>query len=93
MKKFYFKLDGDIITDAIEYTHEGYIEVELPETHLPAGINGGWYRWNGTTYVLDEELKNAADEAVQKRRKQENADIIADAIDAYTLELIEGGLL
>ena len=39
MKTFYLALDGDIIVDAIEYPHDGYIEVELPATHLPAGIN------------------------------------------------------
>jgi hypothetical protein len=60
--KHYFKLGGDIIVDAIQYPHEGYIEVELPDVILPAGINGGWYRWNGTNYLLDEELKRQADE-------------------------------
>lgn len=56
MKTFYFQLNGDIITDVIEYAHEGYIPVDLEETHLPAGINGGWYRLIDNEYVLDEEL-------------------------------------
>ncbi len=93
MKTFYLALDGDIIVDAIEYPHDGYIEVELPATHLPAGINGGWYRWDGTTYMLDEELKQMADEVERQARMQENEDIITAAIDAYTLELIDRGLL
>lgn len=58
--KHYFQIRDGIITDAIQYPTEGYTEVELDETHLPAGINGGWYRWDGTHYVLDETLKQAA---------------------------------
>jgi hypothetical protein len=57
MKKFYFKLDGDIIQDVIEYEHPGYIEVELADSCLPAGINAGYCRLNGTIYSIDEELK------------------------------------
>ena len=52
--KWYLQLNADnTITDAVDYVHEGYIEVELPDTHLPAGINGGWFTCNGTTYVED----------------------------------------
>jgi hypothetical protein len=93
MKKWYLQLNGDIITDVIEYSVEGYIEVQLSETHLPAGINGGWYRWNGTNYVLGSALKQVVDDGIKQQRKEENADLIAEAIDTYTLELIEGGLL
>jgi hypothetical protein len=57
MKKFYFKLDGDIIQDVIEYEHTGYVQLELTESCLPAGINAGYYRLNGTIYSIDEELK------------------------------------
>jgi len=56
MKKFYFKLDGDIITDAIEYPYQDYVMVELDETHLPAGINAGYYRLNNNVYTLDNDL-------------------------------------
>ncbi|SHI63440.1 hypothetical protein [Lutispora thermophila] len=91
---FYLKIDeNNIIRDAIEYPFEGYTEVHLEETHLPAGINGGWYRWNGATYELDEELKRQADERIKELRRQENTDIIAEVIDNYTLELIERGML
>ena len=41
MKTFYLALDGDIIVDAIEYPHDGYIEVELPTTRCLRGDNGG----------------------------------------------------
>lgn len=57
MSIFYFKLDDDIIRDVIEYEHEGYTQVELPMTHLPAGINAGHYRWDGNTYTVDTALK------------------------------------
>lgn len=61
MKKFYFKLQGDIIVDAIEYPYGDYVEVELDHTHLPAGINGGYYRLNGSVYSIDEQLKAISD--------------------------------
>jgi hypothetical protein len=57
MKKFYFKLENNIILDVIEYPHEGYIEVDLNETHLPAGINVGYYRLFKNIYFIDEQLK------------------------------------
>jgi hypothetical protein len=56
MKSYWFRLDGDIITDAIEYEHHELIRVELPDQQLPPGINGGWYRWDGTSYHFDQEL-------------------------------------
>ena len=82
MKKFYFLLDGDIITDAIDYQVGGYVEVELNQTHLPAGINGGYYRFNGTNYAKDETLYQS----------QVN-EIVKQAIDDYTLELLDGGII
>jgi hypothetical protein len=82
MKKFYFLLDGDIITDAIEYAVDGYIEVELNQTHLPAGINGGYYRWTGIAYERDETLYQS-----------QVSEIVKSEIDQYTLELLEAGLL
>jgi hypothetical protein len=56
MKSYWFRLDGDIIVDAIEYEHHELIHVILPNEQLPAGINGGWYRWDGTTYHFDQTL-------------------------------------
>jgi hypothetical protein len=82
MKKFYFKLDGDIITDAIDYAVEGYTEVELDQTHLPAGINAGYYRWTGTAYEKDDALYQS-----------QVSEIVKNAIDEYTLELLEDGIL
>ncbi len=93
MKKYYLKLDGDIIIDVIEYEYEGYIEVELPVTQFPAGINSGFYRWKGESYIIDEALKTAIDNAQKEISKQQNVDIITEAIDVYTFQLIEGGLL
>ena len=82
MKKFYFLLDGDIITDAIDYEVEGYVEVELNQTHLPAGINGGYYRLNGTHYAKDETLYQS-----------QVTEVVKQAIDDYTAELLEGGII
>jgi hypothetical protein len=82
MKKFYFKLDGDIITDAIDYAVNGYTEVELDQTHLPAGINAGYYRWTGTAYEKDDALYQS-----------QVSEIVQNAIDEYTLELLEDGIL
>jgi len=82
MKKFYFLLDGDIITDAIDYQVSGYVEVELDQTHLPAGINGGYYRFNGTHYAKDETLYQS-----------QVTEVVKQAIDDYTAELLEGGII
>lgn len=62
IKSYWFKLDGDIIVDAIEYQYEGYTPAELYEEYLPVGINAGWYRWDGTAYHFDQALYDAATE-------------------------------
>lgn len=55
--KYYILLDeNNIIRDAITYPVDGYIEVEVPGL-FPAGINGGWYKWENGTYVEVPELK------------------------------------
>ena len=55
--KYYLLLDeNNIIRDAISYPVEGYIEVEVDKP-FPAGINGGWYKWENDTYVEIPELK------------------------------------
>lgn len=90
--KFYFQLDNNnIIRDAITYPHEGYTEVDLDMTNLPAGINAGYYRWNGTTFEIDESLKpkdptdlNQAIEDLQR-----NQQLMQQAID----DLVMGGML
>lgn len=95
--KHYFKLDGDIIVDAIQHPHEGYVEVELPDVILPVGINGGWYRWNGTNYVLDEELKRQSDENMKESIVQQYADIFEEerqkACSELLIKLINAGLI
>ena len=62
MKDFYFLLNGDIIVDAIEYPVDGYVKVSMNQTHLPPGINAGYYRLQNDEYLLDEELKAQIDE-------------------------------
>lgn len=90
--KFYFQLDSDnIIRDAITYPHEGYTEVELGMTHLPAGINAGYYRWNGTTFEIEESLKpkDPTDVTQAIEELQRNQQLMQQAID----DLVMGGAL
>lgn len=55
--KYYLLINkNNIIQDAISYPVEGYIEVEVDKP-FPAGINGGWYKWENDTYVEIPELK------------------------------------
>jgi len=82
MKTFYFQVDKDnFIRDVIEYQHEGYTEVEV-KMPLPIGVNGGWWK------LIDGELSEVVE---LNPNTIENK--IKSAIDDYTLELIEGGLL
>jgi len=74
MKKFYFQLEDDIITDVIEYPHDGYIEVELNLTHLPPGINAKYYRLNNNVFVLDEDLKSIVDIEMEKNESMIDVD-------------------
>ena len=58
MKKFYFKVnDENLIEDVVEYSYEGYQEVELDMTHLPAGVNGGWWKLENDVLVEYPELR------------------------------------
>ena len=55
--KYYFRLNQDnIIVDAITFPTEGYIEYET-DYPLPAGINGGWWRFENGQPVEYPELK------------------------------------
>ena len=70
--------DG-IITDCIDYAHEGYA---LHEGVVPNSVHGGWYKLIDGVIVEQVELNPTTIE------NQINA-----AVDAYTLELIETGVL
>jgi len=87
--KHYIKLNGDIIVDAIQYPEDGYVEVDLPETQLPTGINGGYYRWNGTNYMLDENLKKAQDEQEKVRIIEQYINIFDEERQKAQNELME----
>jgi len=55
--KYYFRLNQDnIIVDAITFPIEGYIEYET-DYPLPAGINGGWWKFENGQPVEYPELK------------------------------------
>jgi hypothetical protein len=55
--KYYFRLNQDnIIVDTITFPVEGYIEYET-DYPLPAGINGGWWKFENGQPVEYPELK------------------------------------
>jgi len=55
--KYYLRLNQDnIIVDAITFPVEGYIEYET-DYPLPAGINGGWWKFENGQPVEYPELK------------------------------------
>ena len=55
--KYYFRLNQDnIIVDAITFPVEGYIEYET-DYPLPAGINGGWWKFENGQPEEHPELK------------------------------------
>ena len=55
--KYYFRLNQDnIIVDAITFPVEGYVEYET-DYPLPAGINGGWWKFENGQPVEYPELK------------------------------------
>ena len=55
--KYYFRLNQDnIIVDAITFPVEGYIEYET-DYPLPAGINGGWWKFENGQPEEYPELK------------------------------------
>lgn len=65
--KYYLLINkNNIIQDAISYPTDGYIEVEADKP-FPAGINGGWYKWENGTYIEIPERKPVdRDELVQR---------------------------
>ncbi len=66
--KYYLLIDKDnIIRDAISYPVDGYAEVEI-DGILPAGINGGWYKWENGTYIEIPELKPISPDEEMKQR-------------------------
>ena len=81
--KVYLKLnENNIITDCVDYNPNitGYNEFEL--SSIPVGINDGWYKIENECLVEIVELNPTTIE-----------NKIKNAIDAYTEELITGGLL
>lgn len=56
MTHYFLINEQNIIIDAIQYEVEGYTVLELNETHLPVGINAGWYRLTDTGYEFDQQL-------------------------------------
>lgn len=74
--KYYILLDeNNIIRDAVTYPVDGYIEVEYDKPVLPAGINGGWWKYENGQFVEYPELKpkNPLEEEIEQLKQ-----IIAD---------------
>lgn len=56
--KVYIKLDRHgIVRDVLTYQYEGFEEVEYDDHVLPRNILSGYYKWNGTDFVVDEQMK------------------------------------
>jgi len=70
--------DGTI-TDCIDYQHEGYV---LFVGEVPQSVNGGWFKLIDGVIIEQVELNPTT-----------IANQIQSAIDTYTLELIEGGVI
>lgn len=73
VKKFYLKVNKDnIVTDALSFPYEGYVEYETDE--LPAGAFSGWFKLENGMLVEYPELKppeqpNPNDEMMELKRQ------------------------
>ncbi|MBM7868891.1 hypothetical protein JOC70_000360 [Clostridium pascui] len=58
VKTFYLQVNKgtNIITDAVEYEHEGYIPYAT-DSLLPIGVYGGWFKLESGVIVEYPELK------------------------------------
>jgi hypothetical protein len=67
MKRFYLQVNSDnIITDAIEYAVEGYIEYETNDV-LPIGLIGGQFKYENGIIVEYPQLKPAPEIELKER--------------------------
>lgn len=85
MKDFYFLLEGNIIRDVIEFAHPGYVKITLNQTHLPAGINAGYYRMIDGQYLLDEQLKQEIEKPAGYDKLNTRMDKMQQALDDLIL--------
>lgn len=85
MTKFYLQVQPNgVITDAIEYPHEDYIEVEL-QLPLPVGLTGGWFKLeDGTGRVVEHpELKPKDKDTEISELKHNNLVTMMALTEAY----------
>lgn len=74
MAKFYLQVREDsVITDAIEYPHGDYIEVEADV--LPPGVHGGWFKLEEGKIVEYPELKPKDRDGEITELKEQIADL------------------
>lgn len=81
-KLFWFALDGDVIIDAVDYAVTGYTKVVLPLTHLPAGINAGYYRWTGTVFERDNDLYGLHQSVLMEAARQDGRNEVKNMVIA-----------
>lgn len=78
--KYYLQInEHNIITDAITYPFENYIEYES-DFPLPIGVYGGWFKLEGGTIVEYPELKPSTP-------LEERFDVLEGQHAEYSLDL------
>jgi hypothetical protein len=80
---------NSIITDAVSYPVEGYVEHETA-TNLPAGINGGWWKLENGLLVEYPELKPKTESEVVAELK-ENQLILMDVLATMYEDMLTKG--
>lgn len=56
--KVYIKSDKHgIVRDVLTYAYTGFEEIDYDDHVLPRNILSGYYKWNGTDFVVDEQMK------------------------------------
>lgn len=87
--KVYIKLDKHgVVRDVLTYPYEGFEEVEYDDHVLPRNISAGYYKWTGTDFIVDEQLKEEVVRENGGYLEEENAALkIAMAELAESLEL------
>lgn len=87
--KYYLQVRSDgIVTDAITYPVEGYIEYETNDP-LPNGFIGGWFKYVDGKIIECPELKPKTESVGLEELKQTIA-TMQDAIDTIVVSTLEG---
>lgn len=91
MPQFYIQLDSNnIIRDVITYPYNNYVQVDIP-VPLTAGINGGWYRWDGERPVYDRVLFEQANEVPELQAAKEEYETVKPIIAGLAQTTLASG--